>query len=75
MVAISEEEKVVNVPTDKISKAIEEVRSGICKTIKSGHIRMWFSVTASGKFVVAEASQEGGVEVQFDCVSTTNKGE
>ena len=64
---VKEEEKVVMIDSGKVVKAIEEVRAGICSVIKEGHIRMWFSVTAEGKFLVAETSAEGGLEVQFEC--------
>ena len=74
-VMVEEKESIVNVATDKITKAIEDVRSGVCKTIKNGHLKMWFSVSASGTVLVAEESQEAGIEVQFDCATEASKKE
>lgn len=64
---VKEEESVVQVATDKITKAIKEVRSGVCDTIRDGHVKMWFKATAKGGFIVSETSGEGGLEIQFDC--------
>lgn len=66
-VAVKETESIVQIDSGKVVKAIEEVRAGVCKTVKNGHIRMWFAVTAKGGVIVAETSGEGGLEVQFNC--------
>lgn len=66
---VEEKESVVNIATSKITKAIEEVRAGICRTMKNGHIRMWFAATETGNIIVAETSGEAGIEVQLSCVN------
>lgn len=63
-----EVETVVNIATDKIAKAIEEVLAVICATMKNGSIKVWFKGTETGKLLLVESSGEAGLEIQMICI-------